>query len=166
MQFVRYWRIILQWDKNPKNTVQLFKIIKCIVLGDISSGAYHLFVSMFTSCLNLLTYLFIYLFIYILDRLLWSCHIIWSQQTSYHNSFTILSNKLAPHHSQVFLLTCPTACFLKTVLTHLPLDKMAAILRTIFSSAFSWMKSLVFLLKFHWSLFLRVQLIITQHWFR
>ena len=39
-----------------------------------------------------------------------------------------------------------------------PLDKMAAILQTIFSVAFSWMKSFVFWLKFHWSLFLRVQL--------
>ena len=28
--------------------------------------------------------------------------------------------------------------------THLPLDKMAAILQTIFSSAHSWMKSFVF----------------------
>ena len=41
-------------------------------------------------------------------------------------------------------------------LTHLPLDKMAAILQRIFSDAFSWMKSFVFWLKFHWSLFLRV----------
>ena len=36
------------------------------------------------------------------------------------------------------------------------LDKMAAISQTIFSDAFSWMKSFVFWLKFHWSLFLRV----------
>ena len=34
------------------------------------------------------------------------------------------------------------------------------------SNAFSWMKSFVFWLNFHWSLFLRVQLTITQHWFR
>ena len=39
------------------------------------------------------------------------------------------------------------------LLTHLPLDKMAAILQTMFSDAFSWMKSFVFWLKFHWSLF-------------
>ena len=51
-------------------------------------------------------------------------------------------------------------------LTQLPLDKMAAILQTIFSGAFSWMKSFVFWLKFHQSLFLRVQLTIFQHWFR
>ena len=33
-------------------------------------------------------------------------------------------------------------------LTHLPLDKMAAILQTTFSSAFSWKKSLVFCFEF------------------
>ena len=55
---------------------------------------------------------------------------------------------------------------LDVMLTHLPLDKMAAILLTIFSDAFSWMKSFEFWLKVHWSLFLRVQLTITRHWFR
>ena len=48
---------------------------------------------------------------------------------------------------------------------HLPLDKMAAISQMMFSDAFSWMKSFVFWFKFHWNLFLRVQLTITQHWF-
>ena len=47
-----------------------------------------------------------------------------------------------------------------------PLDKMAVISQTIFSDAFSWMKIFVFWLKFHWSLFLRVQLPINQQWFR
>ena len=37
---------------------------------------------------------------------------------------------------------------------------------TFRSDAFSWMESSVFWLKFHWSLFLRVQLAITQYWFR
>ena len=41
-------------------------------------------------------------------------------------------------------------------LTHLPLDKMAAISQTISSDAFLWMKSLVFWSKFQWSLFRRV----------
>ena len=50
-------------------------------------------------------------------------------------------------------------------LTHLPLDKMAAISQTL-SNAFSWMKMGEFRLNFHWSLFLRVQLTIFQHWFR
>ena len=37
--------------------------------------------------------------------------------------------------------------------------------QTIFSDAFSWMKSFAHWLKFHWSLFLRVQLTIFQYWF-
>ena len=50
-----------------------------------------------------------------------------------------------------------SAIFLRlNVLTHLHLDKMDAISQTIFSDAFSWMKSFVFWLKFHWSLLLRV----------
>ena len=53
-----------------------------------------------------------------------------------------------------------------TPLTHLPLGKMAAISHTIFSNAFSWMKSFIFCLKFHWSLFLRAQLTIFHQWFR
>ena len=43
---------------------------------------------------------------------------------------------------------------------------MAPVLQTMFSNAFSSMKIFVFWLKFHWSLFIRVQLPITQHWFR
>ena len=50
--------------------------------------------------------------------------------------------------------------------THLPLDKMADISQTIHSDALSWMKNLVFWLKFQWSLFQRVHLTITQHWLR
>ena len=46
------------------------------------------------------------------------------------------------------------------VLTHFPLDKMTAISQTIFSDTFSWIESLAFWLKFHWSLFLMVQLTI------
>ena len=42
---------------------------------------------------------------------------------------------------------------------------MVAVSQTL-SNAFSWMKMLEFRLKFHWSLFLRVQLTIFQHWFR
>ena len=45
-------------------------------------------------------------------------------------------------------------------------DKMDAISQTPFSNAFSWMKMLEYWLTFHWSLFLRLQLTISQHWFR
>ena len=51
-------------------------------------------------------------------------------------------------------------------LTHWGRDKMAAISQTTFSNAFSWMKMYEFRLKIHWSLFLKVQLTISQHWFR
>ena len=51
-------------------------------------------------------------------------------------------------------------------LTHWGRDKKAAVSQTTLSNAFSWMKMLEFRLRFHWSLFLRVQLTIFQHWFR
>ena len=51
-------------------------------------------------------------------------------------------------------------------LTHWGRDKMAAISQTIHSNAFSWMKRFEFRLSVHWNLFLRVQLTISQHWFR
>ena len=51
-------------------------------------------------------------------------------------------------------------------LTHWGRDEMPVISQTTLSSAFSWMKMLEFRLKFHWSLFIRGQLTIFQHWFR
>ena len=53
-----------------------------------------------------------------------------------------------------------------SLLTHWGRNKMAAFSQTTLSNAFSWMKITEFLLKFHWSLFLRVQLTISHHWFR
>ena len=47
---------------------------------------------------------------------------------------------------------------LRTQLTHWGRDKMAAVSQTTHSNAFSWMKMLEFRLRFHWSLFLRVQI--------
>ena len=44
--------------------------------------------------------------------------------------------------------------------------KIAVISQTTFSNAFSWMKTYESWLISHWSLFLRVQLRIFQHWFR
>ena len=51
-------------------------------------------------------------------------------------------------------------------LTHWGRDKLDAIFYTTFSNGFSWMKMCEFRLEFHWSLFLRFQLIIFQHWLR
>ena len=52
------------------------------------------------------------------------------------------------------------------ILTHWGRDKMAAISQTTFSNVFSSMKMFKFRLRFHWSLFPRVQLTIFHHWFR
>ena len=51
-------------------------------------------------------------------------------------------------------------------LTHWGRDKMATISQTTLSNAFSWMKIYKFWLRFHLSLFQRVQLTIFQPWFR
>ena len=55
-----------------------------------------------------------------------------------------------------------TICLGLHVLTHRGRDKMAAVPQTTFSNAFSWMKMFKFRLKFHWSLFARVQLTISR----
>ena len=52
------------------------------------------------------------------------------------------------------------------VLTQWGRDKMDAIWQRTFSNAFSWMKMFEFQLKFHWSLFPRVQFTILQQWIR
>ena len=59
----------------------------------------------------------------------------------------------------------PSTHLARSIINSSTLDKMSAISQT-FSDACSWMKSLVFWWKFHWRLFLRVQLTITWHWFR
>ena len=54
----------------------------------------------------------------------------------------------------------------ETLLTHRGRNKMEAISQMIFWSTFSWLEMFEFRLKFHWSVLLRVQLTIFQHWFR
>ena len=51
-------------------------------------------------------------------------------------------------------------------LTHWGRDEMNNISQTTFSNLFSSMKMFEFRLKFHWSLFPRVQLTKFRHWFR
>ena len=51
-------------------------------------------------------------------------------------------------------------------LSHLSLDKTAAILPRTFLNAFPWMESFVFWFEFHWRLFPKVQLTISHHWYR
>ena len=50
------------------------------------------------------------------------------------------------------------------LLTRLSLNKMAATSQMIIWDAFSWMKSFVFRSRFHWNLFLRVQLMTIACW--
>ena len=69
---------------------------------------------------------------------------------------------LMPKSSPTTLLTDKAS----HVLTPWGRDKMAAIFQTTFSDAFSQMKVYIFRLRFHWSLFPRVQSTIFQHWFR
>ena len=51
-------------------------------------------------------------------------------------------------------------------LTHWSRDKMTAISQTTFSYVFSWMKMYEFSPRSHWSVLLKFELIIFQHWFR
>ena len=91
----------------------------------------------------------------------------------------VLPDPAAKHQGAQRLPTCPSAgfvthaqlrhsscCYSLSSLTHWGRDKMAAIFQTTFSNAFSWMQINEFWLRFHWSLFLRVQLTIFQYWFR
>ena len=83
---------------------------------------------------------------------------------AYYNKFylgTVVSWSFCEHRRVLFIN-------LKNLnlLTHWGRDKMDAISQTTFSSAFYWMKMYELRLKIHWSLFLRVQLTIFQHWFR
>ena len=63
---------------------------------------------------------------------------------------------------RMIFINCPNCA----TLTHWARDKMAVIFQTTFLTAFPWMEMFEFRLKFHINLFLMVQLIILQHWFR
>ena len=58
------------------------------------------------------------------------------------------------------------SCQTERLLTHWGQDKMTAIFADGFFNTFSGMKMLKFLFKFLWNIFPRVQLTISQHWFR
>ena len=87
--------------------------------------------------------------------------------TSFH-SFHSVNNLCSKTCTQFFRPLNSTHNSLSRVdfngLTHWGRDKIDAILQTTFWDAFSWMKSFVFWFKIHWSLFLRFQLRINQHW--
>ena len=70
---------------------------------------------------------------------------------------------------ELYFLLIPNECKWTSIyklLTHWGRDKMDAFFQATFSNGFSWMKMYEFRKIFHWSLFLGVQLAISQHWFR
>ena len=69
-------------------------------------------------------------------------------------------------HSEQFICKSMFVTKACRCLTHWGRDKMDTLSQTTFSSAFCWMKMFEFRIKFHWSLFPRVQLTIFHHWFR
>ena len=88
----------------------------------------------------------------------------WSALACWNAEPKLCLAKLGCNWYDPLVLTLKSAS--ATHICDLPLDKIAAISQTIFSDAFSWMKSFMSSLKSHWSLFLRVQLTISHHWFR
>ena len=85
-------------------------------------------------------------------------------QHNIKNYYKLLQIMHMPWHARHFVVIYKRIN--ETDLSNLSLENMAAISQTIFSDAFSWMKSFAFWFKFYWSLFLTAQLTINQHWFR
>ena len=105
------------------------------------------------------------------QAILWKIMSTYCQLQSHHHISVKLYLKLTHIHFRkcicVFMYLLQEFCILypwTNRLTHWDRDKMAAIFQTTFSNAFSWMKMHEFQLRFHWNLFLRVQLTIFQHW--
>ena len=89
--------------------------------------------------------------------------IMWSIKS--HLTVQSLTSVRRGREEQVQSTACGSQCA-RCPLSHWGRDKMAAIFQTTFWNGFSWMKMYKFRLKFHWNLFLWVQLTIFQHWFR
>ena len=86
----------------------------------------------------------------------WTIHrAVWSQLKKISGDYFLFLHSLR-------IITTMFTCY--NHINSSPPGKMTIISQTIFSDAFSWMKSFIFWLKFHWNLFLRVQLTITQNW--
>ena len=60
----------------------------------------------------------------------------------------------------------PILLYFNTALTHSNQDKLAAIFHTINSNTFSLMMMYEICLSFHWSLFLKLEITVFQHWLR
>ena len=106
----------------------------------------------------------------------WQSHIPWF--LSQHVFWVVVSDLAGLAHQGSVLQLVATDFLWKLIwrlkiyinpwcfLTHWGRDEMNNILQTTFSNVFSSMKMFEFRLKFHWSLFPRVQLTIFQNWFR
>ena len=111
----------------------------------------------------------------------WSGRLPWSSLEKLKASFNVPSNNQGSHPDNLsvlvtWLLDVMTYfCIIKPqwvnqfchhCLTHWGRDEMDNISQTTFSNVFSSMKMFEFRLKFHWSLFPRVQSTIFQPWLR
>ena len=76
-----------------------------------------------------------------------------------------VARKMTPGNCEKFK-TVVSSYDWSTTLTNPHWIKWPPFLRRYIADAFSWIKSVVFWLKFHYSLFINVQLTITQHWFK
>ena len=90
----------------------------------------------------------------------------WRHYRLYEITARVLCD-LIPDLLQLYLCAFPFWIrWLFQCLTHWGRDQIDAFSQTTFSNAFSRMKMNEFLIGFHWSLFLRLELIIFQYWFR
>ena len=111
----------------------------------------------------------IHLYIMIQSNMTW--HYMKHDKNKCRNSIWISIHKISPGLNNILkiVIVCQTTWKLYPCcppLTHKGQDKMAAGLQTTFSNAFFSMKMFEFRLKFHWSMFLRAQLTISEHRFR
>ena len=90
-----------------------------------------------------------------------------SRKVDYHAGGKWFSSSMAPNAARRYQWIrnkCHFGLWGAKVIS--PLGQNGPDFANIFSDAFSWTKNFVYWLKCHWSLFLRVQLTITQYWFR
>ena len=102
---------------------------------------------------------------------IWILHHIFTTKWCRHLASTLKLNK----NLLIFQINIMTAHDMVTqgvrastamILTRWGRDQIDTITQTTFLSAFFWTKMFELRLKFHWSLFLRVQLTKFHHWFR
>ena len=139
------WLICCRWHFS-----NAFSYIDGLVQGRRNSSA--LAMELHLSCINLSEWKSLYSGSNFTEVCSYGCS--WQMSASYQ--------VMAWHQAGDKPLSKP----MMTLLTHWGRDKMDAISQTTCSSAFSWMKMFEFRLKFHWSLFLSIQLTIIHHCFR